>query len=241
MTVMPSVTIADIQDAIVKETYTVLPDGRTTICQLTLKNGYTVFGESACVCIENFDAEKGNKYSRERAVDKVWSLLGYDLQNKVTAIKRAGAPQGEILTLGSPVTYMGTKVIHAVAMTRGDYNIMRGWKLPEDECGDDNGYLVEYTDGGTPNVKGFAGYVSWSPQGVFEKAYAIGIRQEAETYLDRMKVEFAELTDKVEKLKAFLGTEPFSKLSLVAQNDLEQQYSAMSRYANILSRRIAAV
>lgn len=239
MTVMPSVTIADIQDAIVKETYTVLPDGRTTICQLTLKNGYTVFGESACVCIENFDAEKGNKYSRERAVDKVWPLLGYDLQNKVTAIKRAGTPQGEVLTLGSPVTYISTKVVHAVAMTRGDYNSMRGWTLPADENGDDNGYLVE-DPSAQPNVKGFAGYVSWQPQDMFEKAHDIGIRQKAETYLDRMQAEFAELTTKVEKLKAFLGTESFSKLSPVAQNDLEQQHSAMSRYANILSRRIVA-
>jgi hypothetical protein len=240
MSVMPAVSFADVQEAIVKETYTVLPDGRTTICQLTLVNGYTVFGESSCVCIENFNAELGNKYSRERAVDKVWPLLGYDLQNKVTAIKRAGQPQGEILTLGSPVTYMGTKVIHAVAMTRQAYNDLRGWKLPEGECGDDNGYLVEYTDGGTPNVKGFAGYVSWSPQGVFEKAYVTGIRQKPETYLDRLQVEFSELTAKVEKLKLFISTTAFSKLSPVAQNDLEQQHSAMSRYANILSRRIVA-
>lgn len=179
MSVMPAVNAADVQDAIVKETYTVLPDGRTTICQLTLLNGYTVWGESFCVCIENFDAVKGNKYSRERAVDKVWPLLGYDLRNKVTSIKLAGQPQGEILTLGSPVTYIGTKVVHAVAMTRQAYNDMRGWKLPVDECGDDNGYLVEDPKA-QPNVKGFAGYVSWQPQGMFEVAHSVGIRQEPE-------------------------------------------------------------
>lgn len=29
--------------------YVVMPDGRTTICQLTMQNGFTVRGESSCV------------------------------------------------------------------------------------------------------------------------------------------------------------------------------------------------
>lgn len=68
-------------------------------------------------------------------------------------------------------TYIGTKVILAKPMTRGDYNTFRGWVIPADENPADTGYLVEYTDGGKPNVEGHAGYVSWSPSDVFEKAY----------------------------------------------------------------------
>lgn len=67
--------------------------------------------------------------------------------------------------------YYGTKNIAAKPMTRGEYNDFRGWDLPSDENGDDEGYLVEYLDGGKPNVAGHEGYVSWSPKEQFEKAY----------------------------------------------------------------------
>lgn len=58
-------------------------------------------------------------------------------------------------------TYIGTKIIEAKPMTRGDYNTFRGWKIPEDENPEDRGYLVKYPDG----------YISWSPKEVFEEAY----------------------------------------------------------------------
>jgi hypothetical protein len=68
-------------------------------------------------------------------------------------------------------TYIGTKIIRALPMSRIDYNNLRGWTLPADENGDDAGYLVEYLDGGKPNMAGFAGYVSWSPAEQFDNAY----------------------------------------------------------------------
>lgn len=67
--------------------------------------------------------------------------------------------------------YYGTKRIAAKPMNRAEYNQYRGWQLPTDEDGADEGYLVEYLDGGKPNVAGHAGYVSWSPKEQFEKAY----------------------------------------------------------------------
>lgn len=67
--------------------------------------------------------------------------------------------------------FYGTKLIAAKPMTRAAYNTFRGWELPENENGTDEGYLVEYLDGGKPNVEGHAGYVSWSPKEQFEKAY----------------------------------------------------------------------
>ena len=68
-------------------------------------------------------------------------------------------------------TYIGTKIIKASPMTRQQYNDYRGWQLPENENGDDEGYLVEYTDGGKPNHEKHEGYISWSPKEVFENAY----------------------------------------------------------------------
>jgi len=67
--------------------------------------------------------------------------------------------------------YIGTKVVNALPMTRLAYNEFRNWPLPIDENGDDDGYLVEYVDGGKANTEQYAGYVSWSPKDVFERAY----------------------------------------------------------------------
>ena len=67
--------------------------------------------------------------------------------------------------------YIGTKRIRAVVMIRGEWCAMRGWTVPANEDPKDLGYLVEYMDGGKPNVEGFDDYVSWSPANVFEESY----------------------------------------------------------------------
>ncbi len=68
-------------------------------------------------------------------------------------------------------TYIGTKLVKMQPMTRLQYNEYRGWALPTDENGADEGYLVEYLDGGKPNHKDHAGYISWSPKEQAEAAY----------------------------------------------------------------------
>lgn len=67
--------------------------------------------------------------------------------------------------------YIGTKQVLAYPMTRQAYNDYRGWTLPADENGADEGYLVEYVDGGQANHPAHTGYISWSPKAVFERAY----------------------------------------------------------------------
>ena len=67
--------------------------------------------------------------------------------------------------------FIGVKLIRAKPMTRAEYNTYRGWALPADEDGSDAGYLVEYLDGGKANTPDHAGYVSWSPEDVFQRAY----------------------------------------------------------------------
>lgn len=70
-----------------------------------------------------------------------------------------------------PKTYVGTKIVKAFPMTRGDYNEYRGWVIPEDENPNDEGYLVEYTDGSAGNHPDHKGYISWSPKEVFDTCY----------------------------------------------------------------------
>jgi glycine cleavage system aminomethyltransferase T len=77
------VTLEQIESKIKGETYLVLPDGRTTLCTLTLENGYTIQGLSACVDISNFDLQLGRQYAREDAVRQIWPLEGYLLAEKM--------------------------------------------------------------------------------------------------------------------------------------------------------------
>ena len=67
--------------------------------------------------------------------------------------------------------YIGTKTINAKPMSRHAYNDLRGWVVPADENPADDGYLVEYIDGGQANHPDFEGYISWSPKDVFERSY----------------------------------------------------------------------
>lgn len=62
---------------IIAADYVVMPDGRTTVCQLTMQNGFTVRGESSCVSVENFNKELGEKYAYEKAFDAAWAFEGY--------------------------------------------------------------------------------------------------------------------------------------------------------------------
>jgi hypothetical protein len=67
--------------------------------------------------------------------------------------------------------YIGTKRVLARPMNRQSYNDYRGWTLPENENGADEGMLVEYLDGGQANDPRHKGYISWSPLDVFNRAY----------------------------------------------------------------------
>ncbi|MBT7349623.1 hypothetical protein HN803_02400 [candidate division WWE3 bacterium] len=80
----PRITPADIESKIFSEEFILQPAGTTlTICILMLKNGYTVTGESACASPENFDQDMGMKIARKNAADKVWTLEGYLLKEKL--------------------------------------------------------------------------------------------------------------------------------------------------------------
>ena len=79
----PRLTPQDISDTIVKQTYVIIDDTTTTVCALTLRNGYIVTGESAAVSKENFDEEIGREVAFNNARDKIWSLEGYLLKQKL--------------------------------------------------------------------------------------------------------------------------------------------------------------
>lgn len=57
-----------------------LPLQTLTFCILTLENGFTVTGQSACASPENFDPEIGKKIAYENARENIWQLEGYLLK-----------------------------------------------------------------------------------------------------------------------------------------------------------------
>lgn len=67
--------------------------------------------------------------------------------------------------------YIGTKIVDACPMNRLQYNNYRDWDMPADEEGSDEGYLVEYLNGGKPCHPDHRGYISWSPKSVFIDSY----------------------------------------------------------------------
>jgi hypothetical protein len=163
----PRITPDRIAAAIVAAAYHRLTP-TLTVCVLELANGFTVTGESACASPANYNEELGNSIARKQAEQKIWALEGYVLRNKL-ALVAAGTPPS---TPGM-LTYVGTKAVHAMPLTRREYCAFRGWMLPADENGDDVGYLVEYADGGPGNMPDYAGYVSWAPKAVFEQSYEV--------------------------------------------------------------------
>ena len=80
----PRLTPEKIDSVIVGEDYYVFPNTTLTVCCLTLKNGFTVTGESAAASPENFDVELGQKIAKTNARNKIWALEGYLLREKLS-------------------------------------------------------------------------------------------------------------------------------------------------------------
>lgn len=118
--------------------------------------------------------------------------------------------------------YIGTKTIMAMPMAKSEAEKVLNHSLT-DATGSEDGYLVEYPDG----------YKYWSPKETFEEAYKI-----AETYLDRMRIEYDEVKVRVVKLHTFFMSEEFRAMPKTKQAKLHAQCCAMSAYIEILGQRI---
>lgn len=117
-------------------------------------------------------------------------------------------------------TYTGTKTIKAMPMGKAEAEKVLGKSITPATAGMD-GYLVEYPDG----------YRSWSPKHVFENAYRI-----SETYVDRMKIELADLNERIIKATRTINT--FGAISKEERWNLKKQLNTMREYADVLYDRI---
>lgn len=139
--------------------------------------------------------------------------------------------------------YIGTKRVTGTPMNRADYNVYRGWQLPADENGADEGYLVEYVDGGKANDSRHAGYISWSPKDVFERAYKEvppTLPGATAAFQGRVVAEKADLDEKLGKLLSFFQGPVFHTLPEAEQSRLRNQARFMEGYSAVLGERIEA-
>mgnify|MGYP000688715865 CR=1 FL=1 len=76
------VTQQSIEARILATTFFGLADTTVTICSITMVNGFSVRGESACVDPANFDIEIGRQLAYRDAFSKLWRLEGYLLAER---------------------------------------------------------------------------------------------------------------------------------------------------------------
>ncbi len=78
----PRLTPALIDAVIEEKSFYRLTD-TLTVCVLTLVNGFSVTGESACASAQNYNQELGEKIAFENARNKIWALEGYVLKQRL--------------------------------------------------------------------------------------------------------------------------------------------------------------
>ena len=102
----PRVTPADIKALMDRIVYTfdVRPNGSTTTLAHAFLDGdfYLATGVSACVSVENFDAELGKDIAiagaKAAAEDKLWELEGYALRERLAAAPKAAPKAADWLS-----------------------------------------------------------------------------------------------------------------------------------------------
>lgn len=117
--------------------------------------------------------------------------------------------------------YISTMQVVAEPMTMGEAyekNLLRAGRVPNESEKTKAGYHVKYDDY----------HEGWSPAELFEKAYRV-----TDTPLDRI-IEENELSDRLERLYAFICSDTFKELDSTTRAMLAVQYSSMTAYYHIL-------
>jgi len=77
-----SLTLSDVEAAIKSKEFSKLGQ-KTSVCLVTLQNGYEIVGASSCVDPANYNQEIRNEYALKKCIDQIWMLEGYLLQSQL--------------------------------------------------------------------------------------------------------------------------------------------------------------
>lgn len=100
--------------------YTVIGES-TTICNIVLKNGFSVIGEEHCVDPANFNKKKGEEYAYEKAFNNLWPLAGFLMKQRMHE-------SGNLADRIAKVCY---EAYRAYCVGIGDYN-HKSWEETEE-------------------------------------------------------------------------------------------------------------
>lgn len=99
-----------------------------TFCVLTLRNGFTVTGQSACADPKKFNQEIGQKVAYGDAFRQVWPLMGYQLRDRLYKLEQREDNLGEALTrmtahrLGNPEAFRPEDAEEILAHFEGEHD-----------------------------------------------------------------------------------------------------------------------
>jgi hypothetical protein len=80
----PKITKESIEERIAKVEY--LSHGTTTICIITMCNGFKFIGHSTPASPENFDASVGERYAYDNAFKQIWTHEAYLLVDELSRL-----------------------------------------------------------------------------------------------------------------------------------------------------------
>lgn len=189
-----------------------------TICVLVLHNGHKVVGVNhGPVDPANFDAELGRKYAREDAIAKLWEPLGFRLRDKMArdALSRPALTEADAAADLAGTPRPSSTIISMAAMAQGEEAAKNKRASRAIDV------VANRPDAIIPIPEGVDGLLFVQP------------------HEQRVIAEHAELVDRMKKLTTFRLGRVVGRLSQLDQELLREQEEAMSRYAAVLSKRIA--
>ena len=136
-------------------------------------------------------------------------------------------------------TYIGIEEIKAEPMTRGAYNIFRGWQIPTDEDPADKGYIIKHKNG----------HKQWLPKEIFESIFAekganslndTALLMKSADFKERFRAEYEQVRIRIDNLSKMLELYSRDELSFESKCSydlLYEQYICMYNYLNILEKR----
>ena len=125
--------------------FMVHPGSCLTVCVVTLLNGYTVTGESACADPKMYDAEIGQKFAFAAAERKVWPLLGYALREELFKKEQeTGEPETFATRLKREESELGEKIEKLEAFINGNVQFDRLDQSEQDNLREQIVHMKEY-------------------------------------------------------------------------------------------------
>lgn len=127
-------------------------------------------------------------------------------------------------------TYINTQICQASPMNLGEYNKLRGWKIPKNQDPEALGYLVKVADHNTQ---------TWTPKVQFEaNSIELADADGLPPYQQRVVAERTVLNTNLNSLVNFTRKPVFLTVPHTERELLLSQSRAMTAYLNKLDKRI---